>query len=201
METEKLAKAENVTVVRRTVIYHLLDAVGEMLGGLAPESLVEDVYGEAEVRQVFDLSDRRGNKANLVAGVLVNKGSLDGDEKFRVLRDGKPMHEGTAGRGFPKSRHTVLPKLVTVCPCTTASNNGYDYTQHKRTVEARIRPTVCPLFANRPIQYTRRLKRLTLCFIRRKVCWTFRPFGDTKTKCGRLGKARIAGYPWPTSPT
>lgn len=94
VETEKLAKAENVTVVRRTVIYHLLDAVGEMLGGLAPESLVEDVYGEAEVRQVFDLSDRRGNKANLVAGVLVNKGSLDGDEKFRVLRDGKPMHEG-----------------------------------------------------------------------------------------------------------
>jgi translation initiation factor IF-2 len=93
-ETEKLAKMENVTVIRRTVIYHLLDAVGEMLGGLAPETLVEEVYGEAEVRQVFDLSDRRGNKADIVAGCVVNKGSLDGDEKFRVLRGGVSLHEG-----------------------------------------------------------------------------------------------------------
>ena len=144
METEKLAKAENVTVVRRTVIYHLLDAVGEMLGGLAPESLVEDVYGEAEVRQVFDLSDRRGNKANLVAGVLVNKGSLDGDEKFRVLRDGKPMHEGTAGRGFPKSVHTrVYRASLTVSrvppPVTTVT------TTH--SINALWRPVSGRLFA------------------------------------------------------
>jgi len=144
VETEKLAKAENVTVVRRTVIYHLLDAVGEMLGGLAPESLVEDVYGEAEVRQVFDLSDRRGNKANLVAGVLVNKGSLDGDEKFRVLRDGKPMHEGTAGRGFPKSVHTrVYRASLTVSrvppPVTTVT------TTH--SINALWRPVSGRLFA------------------------------------------------------
>ena len=94
VETEKHAKVENVTVVRRTVIYHLLDAVGEMLGGLAPEKLVEEIHGEAEVRQVFDLSDRRGNKANLVAGCVVNKGSFDSDEKFRVMRDGEVLHEG-----------------------------------------------------------------------------------------------------------
>ena len=80
--------------MERKVIYHLLDAVGEMLGDRAPERLVESVAGEAEVRAVFDLSGRRGNKADVVAGCLVNLGALDGSERFRVMRDGAPAHEG-----------------------------------------------------------------------------------------------------------
>ena len=55
---------------------------------------MEEVLGEAEVRQVFDLSERRGNKANIVVGCLVNRGSLDGSEKFRLVRDGVVVHEG-----------------------------------------------------------------------------------------------------------
>jgi len=88
------AKRLGVPVVERKVIYHLLDAVGEMLGDRAPERLVESVAGEAEVRAVFDLSGRRGNKADVVAGCLVNLGALDGSERFRVMRDGAPAHEG-----------------------------------------------------------------------------------------------------------
>ena len=110
-ETEKLAKAENVLVVRRTVIYHLLDAVGEMLGGLAPTTLTEEVYGEAEVRQVFDLSSRRGNKANLVAGCVVTKGSLDGDEKFRVVRGGAAAHDGLLDASSIR-RHRLEVRVV-----------------------------------------------------------------------------------------
>ena len=93
-EVEKLARAEGVTVVNRRVIYHLLDAAGDMLAGLAPERRVEEIAGEAEVRRVFDLSDRRGNKADIVAGCVVNRGTLDGDAKFRVVRDGRAVHEG-----------------------------------------------------------------------------------------------------------
>jgi translation initiation factor IF-2 len=88
------AKRLGVPLVERKVIYHLLDAVGEMLGARAPEKLVESVAGEAEVRAVFDLSNRRGNKADVVAGCLVNVGALDGSERFRVMRDGSPAHEG-----------------------------------------------------------------------------------------------------------
>ena len=54
----------------------------------------ESVAGEAEVRAVFDLSGRRGNKADVVAGCLVNLGALDGSERFRVMRDGAAAHEG-----------------------------------------------------------------------------------------------------------
>ena len=93
-EVEKLARQSGVTIISRKVIYHLLDAVGDLIGGLAPERLVEEVLGEAEVRQVFDLSERRRNKANIVAGCLVNRGSLDGSEKFRLVRDGVVVHEG-----------------------------------------------------------------------------------------------------------
>ena len=60
----------------------------------APERLHEEVLGEAEVWQVFDLSGRRGNKANMVAGCVVNSGSFSAVEKFRLLRDGEPVHEG-----------------------------------------------------------------------------------------------------------
>lgn len=91
---EREAKRAGVAVIGRKVIYHLLDAVGELLGERAPEHLVEDVAGEGEVRAVFDLSDRRGNKADVVAGCLVNVGSLDGSEKFRLMRDGTCVHEG-----------------------------------------------------------------------------------------------------------
>jgi translation initiation factor IF-2 len=110
-ETEKLAKAENVLVVRRTVIYHVLDAVGEMLGGLAPETLEEEVCGEAEVRQVFDLSTRRGNKANTVAGCVVHRGSLDGDEKFRVVRGGAVAHDGLLDAASIR-RHRLEVRVV-----------------------------------------------------------------------------------------
>ena len=91
---EKAAKQAGVVVIQRKVIYHLLDAAGELISGLAPEKLHEEVLGEAEVRQVFDLSDRRGNKADIVAGCMVNRGSLDGTEKFRLMRGGEAMHQG-----------------------------------------------------------------------------------------------------------
>ena len=54
----------------------------------------EEIAGEAEVLQVFDLSDKRGNKANIVAGCMVSRGSIQKAEKFRLIRDGEPVHEG-----------------------------------------------------------------------------------------------------------
>ena len=108
---EKAAKQAGVMVIQRKVIYHLLDAVGELISGLAPERLHEEVLGEAEVRQVFDLSDRRGNTANIVAGCMVNKGSLDGTEKFRLMRDGEAVHEGLLDASTIR-RHRLEVKSV-----------------------------------------------------------------------------------------
>ena len=54
------------------VIYHLLDEVGGMLLSRAPQRLVEEVKGVAEVLQVFDVKAKR-NVAT-VAGCLVSTG-------------------------------------------------------------------------------------------------------------------------------
>ena len=83
----------------------------------APEHLVEDVAGEGEVRAVFDLSDRRGNKADVVAGCLVNVGSLDGSEKFRLMRDGTCVHR-RPHPGHRLLRHTLSPCLHSASPLT-----------------------------------------------------------------------------------
>ena len=58
-EVEKLARQSGVTIISRKVIYHLLDAVGDLIGGLAPERLREEVLG-AGGRCDRCLTSRRG---------------------------------------------------------------------------------------------------------------------------------------------
>ena len=89
----KLAKQKGVRIVRHRVIYHLLDEVGEMLTGLAPMEEHEQVEGEASVVQIFDMSDKKGNNATIVAGCVVGQGAMKAGEKFKLLRDGKCLHE------------------------------------------------------------------------------------------------------------
>ena len=43
---------------------------------------------------MFDLSDRKKSVASLVAGCIVNRGSIKADEKFRLMRDGEPVFPG-----------------------------------------------------------------------------------------------------------
>ena len=89
----KLAKQKGVRIVRHRVIYHLLDEVGEMLTGLAPMEEHEQVEGEASVVQIFDMSDKKGNNATIVAGCVVSQGAMKAGEKFKLFRDGKCLHE------------------------------------------------------------------------------------------------------------
>ena len=89
----KLAKEKGVRIVRHRVIYHLLDEVGEMLTGLAPMEEHEQIEGEANVVQIFDMSGAKGNNATIVAGCVVGQGAMKAGEKFRLIRDGVCIHE------------------------------------------------------------------------------------------------------------
>ena len=89
----KLAKQKGVRIVRHRVIYHLLDEVGEMLTGLAPMEEHEQIEGEANVVQIFDMSGTKGNNATIVAGCVVGQGAIKAGEKFRLIRDGVCLHE------------------------------------------------------------------------------------------------------------
>lgn len=58
-EVETLARVKNVTIHQHTVIYHLLDAVGQSLLQSAPECEDEEILGEAEVLQIFPVKSRK----------------------------------------------------------------------------------------------------------------------------------------------
>jgi len=85
----EMAQEQRVDVRIYQVIYDLLDDVkAAMTGMLAPE--YETVLlGRAEVRQLFHIS-----RVGTIAGCYVTEGMIQRGGDVRVLRNGKPVHEG-----------------------------------------------------------------------------------------------------------
>lgn len=84
-----VAKREGVEIKLYSIIYELLDQVEEALQGLIGPQTKETVLGQAEVRQVFELS-----KGPRVAGCYVTNGRLTRSGRVRVLRRRAVQYEG-----------------------------------------------------------------------------------------------------------
>ena len=83
------AEREGIQVKVYEVIYELLDDVKRFMEGeLAPE-LREEITGHAEVKRVFP-SSKFGN----IAGCLVLDGTINRNNRMRLLRDGNVVHTG-----------------------------------------------------------------------------------------------------------
>jgi translation initiation factor IF-2 len=72
-----------------SVIYELLDDVKQVLSGMLPPELREEIIGVAEVRDVFN-SPRFGQ----VAGCMVTEGTVFRNKPIRVLREDVVIYEG-----------------------------------------------------------------------------------------------------------
>lgn len=87
-EAREAAERASVEIRPYDVIYELLDDLHQMMEGeLAPE-MTQQITGHAEVRTIF-VSSKFGN----IAGSHVIDGALQRDNKVRVLRGGKLVHE------------------------------------------------------------------------------------------------------------
>lgn len=86
---QKLAKEKSVEVKTYSVIYELLDDLKAKLTGLLTPDKVEKVMGQVEVREVFSVS-----KVGVIAGCMVTDGKVQRNNKARLMRDGKMLHEG-----------------------------------------------------------------------------------------------------------
>ncbi len=87
-EAREAAERASVEIRPYEVIYELLDDLHQMMEGeLAPE-MTQQITGHAEVRAIF-VSSKFGN----IAGSHVIDGALQRDNKVRVLRGGKLVHE------------------------------------------------------------------------------------------------------------
>ncbi|XP_053986252.1 translation initiation factor IF-2, mitochondrial [Hylaeus volcanicus] len=91
-ELENEAKKENISIREYNVIYKLFDDLKEEINSKLPEVDVEEVLGEANVQQVFQVTE--GKKKVIVAGCRCTKGVLQKSAQYHVVRNGENIYTG-----------------------------------------------------------------------------------------------------------
>lgn len=85
-----LAKREGIEIKLYNIIYELMDDLKNIMTGMLEPVLKENVQGQVEIKQVFDLG-----KKGKVAGCLVKTGRVTARSRARVRRRGDVVFEGT----------------------------------------------------------------------------------------------------------
>jgi len=83
------AEQEKVDIRLYNIIYDAISDITDALEGLLAPTLIENLRGKAEVRQVFHIS-----RLGIIAGSIVTEGKITRDCKFRITRNGTLMHQG-----------------------------------------------------------------------------------------------------------
>ena len=84
------ARRDGVEIRYYSIIYDLIDDIKAALSGMLAPTLKEKFLGNAEIREVFEVS-----KAGKVAGCMVTEGEVKRGAKVRLLRDNVVIHTGT----------------------------------------------------------------------------------------------------------
>ena len=88
-KARKLAEQEDVEIRTYEIIYKLLEDIEQAVIGMLEPEFVEQVTGEAEVREIF-----RVPKLGAIAGCYVRSGVITRGSKVRFLRDGTIIWKG-----------------------------------------------------------------------------------------------------------
>ena len=88
-KTEKLAQTHNIPIWNYSIIYELLDGVKKRAIGALDPSIVDEDWGKAEVREVFNITG-----AGAIAGSYVTSGKIGRHNLARLVRDGRVVYEG-----------------------------------------------------------------------------------------------------------
>jgi translation initiation factor IF-2 len=89
-QAREIARRDGVEIRYYSIIYDIIDDIKAALGGLLSPTLKERFLGNAEIREVFNIT-----KAGKVAGCRVTEGLVKRGAKVRLLRDSIVIHEGT----------------------------------------------------------------------------------------------------------
>ncbi|MBN9343375.1 MAG: translation initiation factor IF-2 [Caedibacter sp. 38-128] len=89
-QARELAHREGVEIRYYSIIYDVIDDIKAILGGLLSPTLKENFLGNAEIRQIFNIT-----KAGKIAGCYVTEGIVKRGAKVRLLRDNVVIHEGS----------------------------------------------------------------------------------------------------------
>lgn len=89
-QARDLARRDGIEIRYYSVIYDIMDDVKAMLSGMLAPTLRENFLGNAEIRQVINIT-----KVGKVAGCMVTDGLVKRGAKVRLLRDDVVIHDGT----------------------------------------------------------------------------------------------------------
>jgi translation initiation factor IF-2 len=89
-QARDLARRDGVDIRYYSIIYDVIDDVRQMLEGMLAPSLRENFLGNAQIREVFDIT-----KVGKVAGCMITEGMVKRGAKVRLLRDSVVIHEGS----------------------------------------------------------------------------------------------------------
>jgi translation initiation factor IF-2 len=89
-QAREIARRDGVEIRYYSIIYNIIDDVKAALSGMLAPTLREKFLGNAEIREVFNIS-----KSGKVAGCRVTEGMVKRGAKVRLLRDNVVIHEGT----------------------------------------------------------------------------------------------------------
>ena len=84
-----LARRDGVDIKYYSIIYELLEDIGNLMSGLLAPTIVESTLGYARVKQVFTIS-----KIGKIAGCEITEGIAKTGAKVRLLRDNLVLHTG-----------------------------------------------------------------------------------------------------------
>ncbi len=88
-EARLLAEQSGTEIRYYNVIYNLVDDVKAAMSGLLPPTLREEMLGNAQILEVFNIS-----KVGKVAGCRVTDGIVQRGAHVRLIRDNVVVHEG-----------------------------------------------------------------------------------------------------------
>ncbi|MGK9234138.1 translation initiation factor IF-2 [Inquilinus limosus] len=89
-QAREMAKRDGVEIRYYSIIYNVIDDVKAALTGLLAPKMRENYIGNAEIREVFNIT-----KVGKVAGCMVTNGIVKRGAGVRLLRDNVVIHEGT----------------------------------------------------------------------------------------------------------
>jgi len=90
--TNAAAKREGVEIRLYSIIYELIEEVESAMKGLLEPELREQIIGEAEIREVFELS-----KKSKIAGCMVMSGRVTAKASIRIKRGNNILFNGLIG--------------------------------------------------------------------------------------------------------
>jgi translation initiation factor IF-2 len=90
--TNAAAKREGVEIRLYSIIYELIEDVESAMKGLLEPELREQLIGEAEIREVFEMS-----KKSKIAGCMVMSGRITAKASIRIKRGRDILFEGLIG--------------------------------------------------------------------------------------------------------